>query len=309
MFSGSFDLSRINETFDQLGPTPRLCLEVASEVNGYHQYKTHLARVIEQITTAQIKQLFNEANDLSMDAISHYICLVRRKWQENVCSDSVIAPMTPSIQSRLANHFRNLERDEQLDLYRYFARVPDSRATAGIFFEAIAQRQFQENILLELVPMVKLGQGRKKTLPQWYSSHVFLSNPALETSRQQALQQCVIIDTKPFRTEEFTEDGPASIEPNVLYIPEAMNHAALDSFILINGLLIIFQFTIGLKHGIKPLRFFGQYPTLPAMSMWRFVFVIPPNLRVVCPQQWSLDLRTLPMYSAVVTSSWVLPYQ
>jgi hypothetical protein len=74
------------------------------------------------------------------------------------------------------------------------------------------------------------------------------------------------------------------------------------SFIMLDDYLLIFQFTIGKTHSIKPglLRFFGRCKGIPPMPMWRFVFIIEPNLTLICPQPWRLDLRKLLPYSAVV---------
>jgi hypothetical protein len=269
------------------------------------EHEEAVNQAISGITSAQLKNLFKDAGSLSMDAVSHRICLVRREKREDIHSRAVVAPITPSILSRLANQFRNITRDEKVRLYEYFARVPNARGTAGIFFEAIVQRDLQERIDLTAIPMVKLDSVRKGKLSQWYSSHAFLNNSMLEQFRKQALQQEVRIDTKPSRTEEFPDDGPSSIVSNVFYVPEATNHEALASFILLDNHLFIFQFTIGRTHGIKPglLRFFEQRKGAPPMSEWRFVLIIEPNLTLTCPQPWHLALRKLLPYSAVVNIS------
>ena len=300
------DIARVNEIFDQLGPTPRICIELLSVQQDLLQYEKDLQSAILAVTANQLDRLFKDAASLTMDALSHKICLLSRE-KRDIHSLAVLAPITPSIQSRLANQLRNLEQGEKIRLYKNYARVPDSRATAGVVFEAIVQCHLQEEINLNLIPMVKLDKARKGALPQWYSSHVPLDNQALEASRQQVLQQGLNIATKPARTEEFPDKQPPRIEPNVFYVPEAGNQEALDSFILINGLLLIFQFTISRGHDIKPglLRFFDRCPNCPPISDWRFVFIIPRNLTLTCPQPWRLKLREVPLFSSVVdTSGW-----
>jgi hypothetical protein len=304
----SIERTRINDIFDRFGPTPRLCINFLSQ-KRLDEYEKSVQKAISSATASQLEQLLKDATSLTVDTVSHKICLVSRKDRDDLRSPAVVVPITLSIQSRLANQFRNLERGEKIRLYKYFARVPDSKAMAGIFFEAIAQRDFQKEINLELIPMVKLGKALKGKLPQWHSSHVFLGNPASEGSRQQALQPSLKAKTEPTRTEEFTNDGPPCIEPNVFYVPQASNNEALDSFILLDGLLLIFQFTIGLRHSIKPglLRFFEKYPKLPPISHWRFVFIIPFHLALTCPQPRQLKLREVPLFSAVIdTNDWWL---
>jgi hypothetical protein len=302
---GTINDSSLNDIFERLSPTPRLCIDFQLDSEELAEYEEGIAKAISEVTSAQLEKLFKDARSLSMDAVSHTICLISRGMRENMHSRAVVAPITPSIQSRLANRFRNLQRDEQVRLYEYFARVPESRGAAGIFFEAIAQRDLQERIVLRLIPMVKLDKVGKGKLPQWYSSHAFLNNLTLEQSRQKALQQDISIDTEPSRTDEFPDNGPLFIASNVFYVPEATNHEALDSFILLDGRLIIFQFTVGKTHGIKPglLRFFEKCKGAPPMSKWRFVFIIEPNLTLISPQPWRLDLRKLHPYSAVVDVS------
>ena len=297
---------RINEIFDAFGPIPRLCIEYRSD-ESIDEYEDDLQRAILNVTASQLEQLLKDATSLTMDAVSHKICLLSRERRDDVHSRPVVAPITPSIQSRLANQLRNLEQGEKIRLYKNFARVSDSRATAGVVFEAIVQCYFQEEINLDLIPMVKLDKVQKGALPQWYSSHVPLDNPVLEASRRQVLQQGLKIAATPARTKEFPEKEPLRIEPNVFYVPEAGNHESLDSFILINGLLLIFQFTISRGHDIKPglLRFFKRCPNCPPISDWCFVFVIPRNLTLTCPQPWRLELRKVSLFSAVVdTSGW-----
>jgi uncharacterized membrane protein len=69
----------------------------------------------------------------------------------------------------------------------------------------------------------------------------------------QALEQGQsLIIPKDLQIKEYAKDGPLSpITPNVIYVPELTNQVALDSFIVMNDLLYIFQFTISKEHGIK----------------------------------------------------------
>ena len=69
-------------------------------------------------------------------------------------------------------------------------------------------------------------------------------------------------------------------------MPESETQVRLDSFIVVNGVLYIFQFTIALNHAFNPLL------DLP-MQDWGFVFVIPPGSILTCPQlrpdrEWGL---------------------
>jgi hypothetical protein len=293
----------INDTFDKLGPTARLCIEYLSgslELRQLQQYKGDVDETINNLTGDQLWNLFRDATSLATNAMSHKIWLLSRKQQEDVGSRATVIPITPSIQSRLANRFRTLQWDEQICLYEHFARVPESRKMAGSFYEGIAQRRLQEGIDIDLVPMVKLDTSSEK-MPQWHSSHMFLSNTPLEASRQRALGQQLKLRIYPTQTIEFTSN-PLPIVPGIFYVPEAPNHPAYGSFLLLDNHFIIFQFTIGFKHGIKPklIHFLEKCAGIPPMEKWIFVFVIPPGLTLKCPQPRDLKLRALPLYSAVV---------
>jgi len=310
MLPETIDYTRINDIYDRFGPTPRLCIDYSFDLDMLVEHERKVNKVVSNVTAVQLEQLFKDAGSLDMDTVSHTICLISREQRDDMHSGVVVAPITSSIRSILVKQVRSIERAEQIRLYKLFAKVPGSRAVAGIFFEALAQRYLQEGTVLELIPMVRLKPGQKKKSdsaddekkPQWYSSHLFLDNVSLEASRQEALEQVLTINIYPSETLEFTEDGPSHIIPDVFYVPEVTNHEALDSFLLLDGCLYIFQFTIGKNHGIKPglIRFLEKCPGVPLMKDWRFLFVIEPILTLVCPQPWLLKMHELHLYSAVL---------
>ncbi len=239
-----------------------------------------------------------------MDAGLHKICLISRQNRENVYSRPIVSPITSFIKSRLANRFRTLERGEQIHLYKYLFKVPGSRATAGIFFKAAAQGCSQDGVTLELLPMVRLPSSRRrKNYPRWHSSHIFLHNATLEAARQQALRERQSLNIpQHLPIVEYTDNGPSSIVSNVIYVAESTNQVALDSFILINDLLYIFQFSIGNVHDIKTglIDFIHKCPGPLSIDNCRFVFIHPPNHTLVCPRPRKLEMQGLHPCSAVL---------
>jgi hypothetical protein len=206
-----------------------------------------------------------------------------------------------AIHSRLAIKFRDLQLDEMIRLYHHFAANPESRRLAGVIYEAFAQRQIRNGCVISIVPMIKL----EKVSAQYHSSHLEQKNLDLERLRKEALKRMCNVDTKPVGLEEFPVGGPLSIQKGIYYLPAATNHEASDSFILLNNILYIFQYTIGSTHGIKIglVTFFEKYierGEVPPISGWRFVFIIDSNQTLTCPQPWQLKLREMPLYSAVV---------
>src|ERR1700722_15357851 len=103
-------MARIHNAFDTLGSTPRICIDIACHPQRLKKYESEVKREISNITSDLLKKLTADSASLSMDSASHKICLVYREDPDDVESDSVVAPITPHIQSRLANQFRNMER-------------------------------------------------------------------------------------------------------------------------------------------------------------------------------------------------------
>ena len=82
-----------------------------------------------------------------------------------------------------------------------------------------------------------------------------------------------------------------------MYIPEADNKVALNSFIWLDEELFIFQFTSAETHGL--LDFFKEY-VVPSPSDWKIVFIIELKQKLICPQLRIATFRELGMYSAIV---------
>ena len=164
---------------------------------------------------------------------------------------------------------------EQIRLYKYFSKVPESRKTVGIFYEAAGQRRLQEGITLELLPMVRLPSSQRKGNSRWYSSHVFHHNEILEAARQQALQEPQSLNIpRDLPIDEYTDNGLSSVMPDVIYVPESTSQVALDSSILTKDLHYIFQFSIAKHHDIKPglINLTRKCPEL-SMDQCRFIFI------------------------------------
>ena len=284
------------EVFDHLSPTPRLCFDYLLH-DMIEEYKQEVENEIKALTISKLEQFISSSASLTMDGISHKLCVIRRV--EDGIRSYDVAPITLTMQSRLASRFRTLERQEQICLYKRFSKVPDSRSMAGIFFEAAGQQHIQDGVTLEIVPMVRLPSNKGATNPRWYSSHAHIVNASLEASRQDALQkkQLVHIPQSPFM--EY-RDGPLTIKSDYIYVPEFTNQVALDSFIAIDGLLYVFQFTIGKEHCINTglIDFLGKCSGVPHEDKWRFIFILPPNQTLVCLQL--RNMLGLHPFSAVI---------
>ena len=218
---------------------PRLWLQL-SDPRLKAQYETDIEKTIKALTTSAFENLIGITQSFTMDAVSHKLFLIRRVNQRPH-SLYTIAPVSPSIQAMIANHFQFLEQLDLINLYKKFQQIRDSRQIAGILFEVIAQKYLQENIKLYIVPMVKLDkvpQGK----PQWHSSHINFTDPILETKRLDVLPKSFNLNVKPSKVVYSV--SPSPIEEDVCYVPKKTNQVAIDSFIISGGHLYLFQFTI-----------------------------------------------------------------
>ena len=298
LYPNDIESSRTDQIFDRFGPTPRICIEYQMDREEMRNYEKAVNEAISRITSTQLDKLLKDGKDLSIDSVSHKISLLSRESSDDISSDTTIAPITSIIQSRLAVQIRNMELAEQLRLYQYFSSVPAGRKIAGVFFEALAQKLFQINIDIELIPMVKL----EKPSSRWNSSHEHLSKN-LEPLRQNALSRRFHKSATPLETREYKDHNGLKIEKDIFYIPAAANEEAFDSFIVLDNDLFIFQFTISHVHDIKPgfIEFFGKCKpeSVPRKENWKLVFVIAPNMILKSP-----NLKNLPdlkLFSTVVS--------
>ncbi|KAF8516580.1 hypothetical protein BU17DRAFT_50754 [Hysterangium stoloniferum] len=279
------------EKYHRLGPIPRLCIQY--KPSQLREYEVKLSKALADITTTTLEKLLSKSESLKMNETSHSLCLLSRKGDEfNI---PMVAPVSLYVKTRLANQFLTEELKEKIRLYRHFEKVPQSRSVAGIFFEAAVQSHLITEISLTLHPMVKREcNGPTKKLPQWYSSHIPLSNPELEQLRVQAVEEDLSLT--PTQTLESELD---TILSDVLYVPQRSNQVAIESFILSNGKLYLFQFTTAKNHPIKSgIINYAAKHGFPKQEDWCLVFIIPPALTLTVPQQPAV--KEVCLYTAVV---------
>jgi len=231
--------------------------------------------------------------------------LVSRIEHDDMSSAPAVAPITESIKSRLAHQLRIVSRNQQIDLYILFSKSPQTRRMCGTLFESIGLGVVPEGLEITLLPMVRLPRGSNaKSRPRWYTSHASLTNKTLEAKRKEALLRSQTIQFPDTTTQEFKTDEILSLCEGVFYVPVSENQEALDAFLLLNGILYILQFTVGQNRSIKPgfVEFLQKCQHVPPLEEWKFVFLIPPDLTLLCseplpglcdlnPYSAELDLR------------------
>jgi hypothetical protein len=216
-------------------------------------------------------------------------------------STRVVVPVTELIKSRLARQLRILSRNQQIELYRLFPNAPQTKGMCGTLFEAIGLSVVPEGLDITLLPMVRLPRSSNAKLrPRCYTSHASLTNEILEGEREQALNRSQTIQIPPTTTEEFKADDIMSLREGVFFVPASGVEEALDAFLFLNGILYILQFTVGQEGSIKPgvVEFLQKWQHVPPLEEWKFVFLIPPGIMLLCPEPQLSCLRNLNPYSA-----------
>ena len=286
------DRKQINHLFDRLGPTPRLSLVFNSY--GLRTYEDDLRKTIKDLTSEALEKLFEDADAFEMGKLSHKICLISRDTLEDVAGLPIVKPITLYVHSKLVCQFRTLGPYEELRLYKKFAKTCDSRELVGVAFEAVCQTWLQYGAVLTLVPILMVHHLPKPESPRppWYSCHVLQRDKRRQAARPETL------NFSSSRYSEYSDSDQLSIKPDVLYVPAMSNQIAFDAFMLQNGTLNIFQFSIGHHHHVKPglKDFFATCSGIPPMKNWRFVLIVPSKHTLICPQ----GAPAIPLYSAVM---------
>ena len=296
-------LSAIDAIYNKFGPTPRLCFETEDMLIKYEKSQNQALRKL------SLDYLENVAirEHLAWDAVSHKIYMMRRPTIDVDTVSMEIEFISPFIASKV---MWALKRHELVRLFNRYHAVPSTRKMSGDVFEAYCHLIFSTNIELDFVPMVRIGGQptvRKKKKHRWHSSHTKFSQSAQSTTLEVlckcALTHCDSLHHAPSRVVEcLSNEIKRGIETNVYYIPIKMNEPGINSILLHDGILYLFQMSVSDTHGIsdKLWTFLRSLKGIPPKENWRFIFVKRPGNALACPVPQSDDLLDLALYSAEV---------
>jgi hypothetical protein len=99
----------IDSAFDQFGPIPRICLEVAADNTLFKIHKDETQGALDNLSLANLEKFINNTKSLKMDPMSHKLCLIRRSKKHDLDSDIRVMPITEYIRSELVTHMRNCD--------------------------------------------------------------------------------------------------------------------------------------------------------------------------------------------------------
>ena len=201
--------------------------------------------------------------------LSHSILLIKRKNVDDL-HEFTIEPISLSTKRLIKRQLVTEEKKERLQTYLRSPSWHDLRIIFDIVFESLVQLQLQEEVALNLVPMVKVLSPQSRGDAKWESQS---SSPA------DVANPPFWILFKPMDTVECDESTLSGFQAGVFYVPTSSNELAFDSFILIDQVFYIFQFSIAAFQEINErMTKLLSRPTLDAKLRgveWRFVFVIP----------------------------------
>jgi hypothetical protein len=299
----------INEIFDHLGPTPWLCFK---NTRLLIDYRRELDEALGMLTLGGLEDMSFSHESQALDAVSYKIFMPKCS---NVDVDSVKVDMmtiTPFIASKVATRMRALKRYELVRLFNHYIRLPSTRRMAGDVFKAYCHITFSTRIKFKFVPMVRIGghtndRGAKE--PQWHSSHTKFpestESKALEALHVEASSKTVSLSIDPSRIVDYSMDEVTDgiqVEANVYYILLKANQVGIDSFILHNDTLYLFQMTTFAAYDIKEklMPFLLSLKGTLSQSRWHFIFAKPSLHILACPVPKCTVLQDLVLYSAEV---------
>ena len=185
--------------------------------------------------------------------------------------------------------------EDRLRVYETLEPVQGSRRLAGLVFETIGHCRFQQKVALTLVPMLRKEPTGKKRSAQWESQFVQdlvpQSTEGEGSISEMAKKELPSIEIQPRKTIRYPKPRPQVVNPSTYYVPASSDQVGFDSFIVADGALYMFQFTIADDHPIKAclMDFFPE--SHYEENDWYFIFVVPPGGKLTCSESSDEKMR------------------
>ena len=259
--------------YNRFGPTARICFELPKRKSHLDEHRHRFEAALSSLSSRVLQGMATGIFNIDMSDISLTILLLKRLPGDEF-SRSTVEIITPTTEMAVRDQFSKETLTELINLFRSLARVDWSRCLASVVYGMSAQQNLLKenpfNLNLNLVTMVRRtpdGSGpiKKPPLPQWYSDHRYGNTSSRRLSMNIYVTGIDVFDPK-----------TNTIKTNVYY---KLCQAAVDSFVMYNNQLYIFQFTVATEHDIDKgiLTLFSQV-SLPPRRNWHFVFVFPHDL-------------------------------
>jgi hypothetical protein len=273
----------ISKRFDNAGPSARHCLAFTpDEIEAFYSTRD-LGIDVDTPQRLVSAVLDDKKNALRIGEVSHRLCVVRREGQKP--SSFTVGPISAVVRNLLLGQMRKWEDADSIDMIKRFSRVPAAGGMSGMLFESLYQNRFVKKIEIVARPMF-----RANSRSCWHATFGdFSGRPILRPAHKKALNTAahpISLSIVPSGLRTYGHHGPPKIDEDVYYIPRAGNEVAIDSFIVHNGHLYLFQITGASKHGVNTAlsKTLARYRQLPPSDKWHFIFVIPDELPAFqCP--------------------------
>ncbi len=284
--------------YDSLGPTPRFCFCLTpDEVTGHISDRDHAINR----TSPDLRMFFSDSSRLSLDALSHIICLIRRMPGSALGDRCVTTDLiSVEVKQQAVQRLEEFSDDQLLDMWTNFSKFGDAWGMTGPIFEVFIHQRFRTHIDLDTTPMVQSTRANSR----WHA--LFSTKRPQSATVHGMAKQDFSLQVDVGNTFVYDTTTTLSIRPDVYYVPRSGQQVALDSFILHGGYLNVFQCTGGHGHDIKGglYDFLASCSGLPPRTNWRFVFVVPEDLvSFSCPGQSDSVVKDLGLYTARIPMS------
>ncbi|KDR82617.1 hypothetical protein GALMADRAFT_56773 [Galerina marginata CBS 339.88] len=241
---------------------------------------------------------------LSLDSPWDLLFLLRRKDAGLLSTAVSIEPISSFVECKFFTWMRSQRRRDLVHLFNRFVCRSATQKLAGCVFKAYCHVVF--SLMIEFDPLPMARDADELTATKEGSGHEIFYN---KKGPQQTLEglgpnsQTLVI--KPRRSVNYCSASAAcelDIQEEIYYIPLKANQIGIDSFILHDSILYLFQITVSTKPGIKDalLPFLKSLSGLPPQSNWHVIFVKPPFNVLECPVPKSTELQSLKLFSAEV---------
>ena len=287
------------QRYDSLGPTACFCFELSPDEIAHDIFERDSA--INSTSPDLLKQLFSSSKQLSLNSLSHKICLIRRMPGSALGARCVTADLiSVTVEQLLVQRLEEFSNDQLLDMWTSFSKFGDARGMTGSIFEAFVHWHFRKRIYLEATPMVQLNHANSR----WHA--LFGTKQPQSATVHGVAQRVFSLQVDVGSTFIYDTTTQLSIQPDIYYVPQSGQQVALDSFILQEEYLYIFQCTGRHDHDIKSgiNDFLASCSGLPPHTNWHFVFVIPDDLVLFsCPATGDSVVKDLGLYTARIPMS------
>ena len=261
---GSPNENTIIDVFNSFGPIPRVCLEMASKHSEIELYDNQLQNDVDRLSLDKLKEMVYLLQSFNMEETLHKLCLIMHATTA-IKPRFCVAPITRYVRCRLSISMRNLNRHELVKAFKRLHNLSSGQAMSGVIFENICHQDFANQIHIKLFPMVQLPSESEtlKNKSYWFSSHELPSDDTHDSGKnkfhmseklsqkaQDARNHCIILKIDKSAASNVNHYGNEKLafKLGIYYVPDKPNEVTFDSFLLLRGVLYIFQFTVSEEH-------------------------------------------------------------